>query len=278
MSSLTAKTIKPPLELVADDSVRAPISPVSEYPYDTRLSPAAYEEQLRELQVELIKLQNWIKQTGQRMVLLFEGRDAAGKGGTIKRFAEHLNPRHARIVSLDKPSEAERGQWYFQRYIEQLPTRGEMVLFDRSWYNRAGVEHVMGFCTEQEYASFFPQAVDLERNLMDSGILLFKLWFDVSRAEQRRRMLARSKDPLKRWKLSPVDLRALEKWDDYSAAERAIFDFTATPRSPWVCVKSDCKRRARLQAMRYVLSQLDYEGKNPIALQPIDPLILSVRR
>src|SRR5262249_45020403 len=222
-------------------------------------------------------LQNWIKTSGQRLIVLFEGRDAAGKGGAIKRFAEHLNPRHARIVSLDKPSEAERGQWYFQRYIEHLPTRGEMVLFDRSWYNRAGVERVMGFCTDQEYDAFFPQAIDLECNLIDSGIVLFKLWFDVSRAEQRRRMLARSNDPLKRWKLSPVDLQALERWEAYSAAEQAIFARTSIPQSPWVCIKSDCKRRARLQAMRYALGRLEYEGRNPLALAPVDPLIVSVR-
>jgi len=263
------------LELVPAEGPRRTFAP-GDYPYDTRLSPVAYEEQLRELQVELIKLQTWIKQSGQRLVVLFEGRDAAGKGGTIKRFAEHLNPRHARIVSLDKPSEDEKGQWYFQRYIEQLPTRGEMVLFDRSWYNRAGVERVMGFCTEAEYEAFFLQTVDLERSLIDSGILMFKLWFDVSRSEQRRRMLERSKDPLKRWKLSPVDVRALDKWEEYGAAEQAIFERTATPQSPWVRIKSDCKRRARLQAMRYTLSRLDYNDKNAAALQPIDPLILSV--
>ncbi len=281
---LPAEARTPHLSLVQDEhgeawalaAEPAPFEP-GDYPYRDRLSRSAYQRQLRELQVELIKLQSWIKLTGQRVVILFEGRDAAGKGGTIKRFAEHLNPRHARIVSLDKPSETERGQWYFQRYIEQLPTRGELVLFDRSWYNRAGVEHVMGFCSEQEYQAFFPQTIDLEHNLIDSGILMFKLWFDVSRAEQKRRMMARSSDPLKRWKLSPVDLQALEKWDQYSEAEQTIFQRTATAQSPWVCIKSDCKRRARLQAMRHTLSRIEYDGKQAAALEPIDELILSVR-
>ncbi|MDX2235022.1 MAG: polyphosphate kinase 2 [Hyphomonadaceae bacterium] len=260
-------------ELTADVNARARHG----LPLEPRLSRPHYERELRDLQVELTKLQSWIKDTRVRMVILFEGRDAAGKGGAIKRFAEHLNPRQTRVVCLDKPSEVERGQWYFQRYIEHLPTAGEMVLFDRSWYNRAGVERVMGFCTEAEYAQFFPQAVELEHNLISSGIVLFKLWFDVSRHEQMRRMLARSADPLKRWKLSPVDVEALNKWDAYSAAEDAIFAQTATPLSPWVRIKSDCKRRARLAAMRYVLGSMAYPGRNDAVVQPArDPAVLTV--
>lgn len=230
-------------------------------PLQAHMSRAHYERALRTLQVELTKLQTSIRETRRRLVILFEGRDAAGKGGAIKRFTEHLNPRFARVVSLDKPSEVERGQWYFQRYIEQLPTAGEIVLFDRSWYNRAGVERVMGFCTEAEYQSFFPQVVELERQLVASGISVFKLWFDVSRQEQMRRMLARSTDPLKRWKLSPVDVEALHKWDEYSNAEAAIFARTATVACPWTRIQSDCKRRARLQAIRHVLARTEYAGK-----------------
>ncbi len=242
-----------------------------------KLPRGDYERQLHGLQVELTRLQTWVKDTGQRVVILFEGRDAAGKGGAIKRFAEHLNPRQTRVACLDKPSDIERGQWYFQRYIEHLPTSGEMVLFDRSWYNRAGVERVMGFCTQAEYAAFFPQAVELEHNLIASGITLFKLWFDVSRPEQMRRMLARSADPLKRWKLSPVDVEALSKWDHYTEAEAVLFARTATAQSPWVRIKSDCKRSARLQAMRHVLAAMPYPGKDDALLAAVaDPALVTV--
>ncbi len=262
---------------------RMPVSPDDElvddwrtaaYPYKNRLSRRSYEKQKYRLQVELLKLQAWVKETGERVVILFEGRDAAGKGGTIKRFMEHLNPRGARVVALEKPTDFERGQWYFQRYIEHLPTKGEIVLFDRSWYNRAGVEHVMGFCNEAEYQAFMRQAPELERNLVASGIHMFKFWFSVSRKEQRRRFRERELHPLKQWKLSPIDRAALDKWDEYSKAKEAMFLHTDTPEAPWIVIKSDCKKRARLNAMRYVLSKLDYKGKDARNLPPPDPLIV----
>lgn len=211
------------------------------YPYKNLLSRRNYEIQKYQLQVELLKLQAWVKETGQRVVILFEGRDAAGKGGTIKRLMEHLNPRGARVVALEKPSEVERGQWYFQRYISQLPTAGEIVMFDRSWYNRAGVERVMGFCNNEEYLEFMRQAPDFERNLVRSGIHLIKFWFSVSRSEQRRRFKEREAHPLKQWKLSPIDLASLDKWDDYTKAKEAMFFHTDTADSPWTVIKSDCK-------------------------------------
>ena len=208
------------------------------------------------------------------MVILFEGRDAAGKGGTIKRFMEHLNPRGARVVALEKPSEVERGQWYFQRYIEHLPTRGEIVLFDRSWYNRAGVERVMGFCTDDEYLEFMRQAPEFERNLVRSGVHLIKFWFSVSREEQRRRFKERKSHPLKQWKLSPVDLASLDKWDEYTKAKEAMFFHTDTADAPWTVIKSDCKKRARLNAMRYVLHKLPYANKDLDRIGPLDPLLV----
>jgi polyphosphate kinase 2 len=243
------------------------------YPYRNRLSRRAYEREKYRLQVELLKLQSWVKQTGQRVVILFEGRDAAGKGGTIKRFMEHLNPRGARVVALEKPSLLERGQWYFQRYVEHLPSQGEIVLFDRSWYNRAGVERVMGFCTDQEYEEFMRQAPEFERMLARSGVHLFKFWFSVSREEQRRRFKERQNHPLKQWKLSPVDLASLDKWEAYTKAKEAMFFHTDTAEAPWVVIKSDCKRRARLNAMRYVLHRLAYEGKDAKNVGSIDGLI-----
>lgn len=248
-------------------------TPDAAYPYAKKISRKAYEEQKRDLQIELLKVQNWVRETGQRVVIIFEGRDAAGKGGTIKRFMEHLNPRHARVIALEKPTETERGQWYFQRYIKQLPTKGEMVLFDRSWYNRAGVERVMGFCTASEYLEFMRQVPELERMLVRSGIRLFKLWFDVSRDEQFRRFQARQSDPLKHWKLSPIDMASLDKWDAYSEARESMFRHTDTPDAPWTAILSDDKKRARLNAMRLVLSQLPYPDRNSdIELEP-DPLI-----
>ena len=207
-------------------------------------------------------------------MILFEGRDAAGKGGAIKRFMEHLNPRGARVVALEKPSEIERGQWYFQRYIEHLPTRGEIVLFDRSWYNRSGVERVMDFCTEGEYDEFLRQCPEFERQLVRSGIHLFKFWFSVSRKEQRRRFKERKLHPLKQWKLSPVDLASLDKWDDYTLAKEAMFLHCDTSDAPWTVIKSDCKKRARLDAMRYVLHRMPYTRKDPSLLGPVDPLIV----
>ena len=244
------------------------------YPYKNLMSRRNYEREKYKLQVELLKLQAWVKSTGQRVVILFEGRDAAGKGGTIKRFMEHLNPRGARVVALDKPTEAERGQWYFQRYVEHLPTRGEIVLFDRSWYNRAGVERVMGFCTDEEYLEFIRQAPEFERNLARSGIHLIKFWFSVSRKEQRRRFRERKSHPLKHWKLSPVDMASLDKWDDYTRAKESMFFYTDTADAPWTVVKSDCKKRARLNALRYVLHKLPYANKNLEQIGPIDPLLV----
>ncbi|GAB1460837.1 polyphosphate kinase 2 [Thauera sp.] len=244
------------------------------YPYRNLMSRKAYEKQKYRLQVELLKLQAWTKETGQRVVILFEGRDAAGKGGTIKRFMEHLNPRGARVVALEKPSELERGQWYFQRYIQHLPTAGEIVLFDRSWYNRAGVERVMGFCTPDEYNEFMRQVPEFERNLVRSGIHLIKFWFSVSREEQRRRFKERESHPLKQWKLSPIDLASLDKWDDYTKAKEAMFFYTDTADAPWTVVKSDCKKRARLNALRYVLHKLPYTNKDVALIGPLDPLLV----
>jgi len=244
------------------------------YPYQNLLSRKSYEKQKYHLQVELLKLQAWVKETGQRVVILFEGRDAAGKGGTIRRFMEHLNPRGARVVALEKPSEVERGQWYFQRYVSQLPTAGEIVLFDRSWYNRAGVERVMGFCNNDEYLEFMRQAPDFERNLTRCGIHVIKFWFSVSRSEQRRRFKERELHPLKQWKLSPIDLASLDKWDEYTKAKEAMFFHTDTADSPWTVIKSDCKKRARLNAMRYVLHKLPYTNKDIDAIGNLDLLLV----
>lgn len=247
----------------------------SDYPYDTKISRREYEKKKKELQIELLKMQNWVRETGQRIVILFEGRDAAGKGGTIKRMMEHLNPRGARVVALEKPTEQEKGQWYFQRYINHLPTAGEIVLFDRSWYNRAGVEKVMNFCSPAEYLEFMRQTPDLERMLARSGIRLFKFWFSVSRDEQFRRFQARRVDPLKQWKLSPIDLASLDKWDDYTEAKESMFFYTDTADAPWTVIKSDDKKRARLNAMRHLLSRMPYPNKSEeIEVQP-DPLIVS---
>ncbi|MBC8636544.1 polyphosphate kinase 2 [Caballeronia sp. EK] len=244
------------------------------YPYRNLMSRRAYEKQKYRLQVELLKLQAWVRDTGQRLVIVFEGRDAAGKGGTIKRFMEHLNPRGARVVALEKPSERERGQWYFQRYVGHLPTAGEIVLFDRSWYNRAGVERVMGFCTPREYDEFMQQVPAFERHLSQGGTHVIKLWFSVSRAEQRRRFREREIHPLKQWKLSPVDLASLDKWDAYTEAKEAMFAHTDTADTPWTVVRSDCKKRARLNAMRYVLHRLPYANRDLKAIGAVDPFIV----
>jgi polyphosphate kinase 2 len=232
------------------------------YPYPEKLSRKQYEKQKKKLQIELLKLQAWVKETGQKIVIIFVGRDAAGKGGAIKRFTEHLNPRGARVVALEVPTEREKKQWYFQRYVAHLPTAGEIVMFDRSWYNRAGVERVMGYCTPQEYLEFTRSAPEFERMLTNSGIHLIKFWFSVGRAEQHERFMARSTDPVKQWKLSPTDLASLDKWDDYTAAKEAMFFYTDQPQAPWTVVKSNDKKRARLEAMRWVLSQFDYPGKD----------------
>ncbi|MCK6392892.1 polyphosphate kinase 2 [Zoogloea sp.] len=244
------------------------------YPYKNLMSRKAYEKQKYRLQVELLKLQAWVKETGQRVVILFEGRDAAGKGGTIKRFMEHLNPRGARVVALEKPTETERGQWYFQRYVQHLPTAGEITLFDRSWYNRAGVERVMGFCSPDEYLEFMRQTPEFERQLVRSGVHIIKFWFSVSREEQRRRFKEREAHPLKQWKLSPIDLASLDKWDDYTKAKEAMFFHTDTADAPWTVIKSDCKKRARLNAMRYILHKLPYTNKDMDHIGPLDPLLV----
>ncbi len=244
------------------------------YPYMNLMSRKNYEQQKYQLQVELLKLQAWVKETGQKVVILFEGRDAAGKGGTIKRFMEHLNPRGAHVVALEKPSDTERGQWYFQRYIQHLPTAGEIALFDRSWYNRAGVERVMGFCNQEEYLEFMRQAPEFERNLVRSGVHLIKFWFSVSRDEQRRRFKERKVHPLKQWKLSPIDLASLDKWDDYTKAKEAMFFYTDTADSPWTVIKSDDKKRARLNAMRYILHRLPYTNKDVTRIGSLDLLLV----
>ena len=258
--------------LTDEDSTTAPLP--ADYPYRTRMRRREYEAEKKKLQIELLKVQNWVKETGQRIVILFEGRDAAGKGGAIKRFTEHLNPRGARVVALEKPNDQERGQWYFQRYIEHLPTVGEIVFFDRSWYNRAGVERVMGFCTPGEYLEFLREAPEFERMLVRSGIRLYKFWFSVSREEQLRRFKSRRSDPLKHWKLSPIDLQSLDKWSEYTEAKTAMFFHTDTADAPWRVVKSDDKKRARLNCMRHFLSTLPYPGRDPHIARPADPLIV----
>ncbi|BFO18767.1 polyphosphate kinase 2 [Streptomyces sp. KM77-8] len=244
------------------------------HPYDRRIRRGEYERTKRILQIELLKMQRWVKDTGQRIVVVCEGRDAAGKGGTIQRFMERLNPRGARVVALEKPTEREAGQWYFQRYVGHLPSRGEIVFFDRSWYNRAGVERVMGFCSEAEYRQFLAQAPLFERLLTDDGILLVKFWFSVSRAEQRTRFAIRQVDPVRRWKLSGMDLASLDRWDDYTEAKIEMFRATDTPHAPWTVVKNNDKRRGRLEAMRSLLDRCDYAAKDREALGSPDPLIV----
>ncbi len=248
------------------------------YPYSKPMDSDQYEGEAGLLSIELVKLQAWVKETGERIVLLFEGRDAAGKGGTIKRFTENLNPRGARVIALTKPSETERGQWYFQRYIEQLPTRGEIVLYDRSWYNRAGVEHVMGFCSGHEYLEFMRQAPEFERMMVRSGIHLFKFWFSVSREEQLRRFLGRANDPLRQWKLSPMDVESLARWEEYTKAKEAMLFYTDTADAPWTIVRSDDKKRARLNAMKFVLSKFAYRGKEAAVVGTPDPKVIGSAR
>ena len=244
------------------------------YPYDARLPRDEYERVKRRLQIELLKLQNWSKQTGARHVVVFEGRDAAGKGGTIKRFMEHLNPRGARVVALEKPTDLEKAQWYFQRYVTHLPTAGEMVLFDRSWYNRAGVEKVMGFCTPEEHAEFLRQAPMFEDMLVSQGLDLTKFWFSVSPSEQRTRFAIRLVDPVRNWKFSPMDMASIDKWEDYTAAKEEMFTATDTDYAPWIVVKSNDKKRARLNAMRYLLAKFDYDDKDDEVVGEPDPLIV----
>jgi polyphosphate kinase 2 len=245
-----------------------------DYPYQERMTRRDYEITKRAVQIELLRLQAWVKETGQRVVLVFEGRDAAGKGGTIKRFTEHLNPRGARVVALEKPTGREAGQWYFQRYVAHLPSAGEIVLFDRSWYNRAVVERVMGFCTDEQYAEFMRQAPEFERMLTRSGIRLIKLWFSVGQSEQRTRFMIRQIDPVRRWKLSPTDLASLDKWAAYTDAKEAMFAYTDTVHAPWTVVKSNDKKRARVNAVRHVLHTLDYADKDSTRIGDTDPLIV----
>jgi polyphosphate kinase 2 len=245
-----------------------------DFPYDELMSRRRYERLKRDLQIELLKLQHYIKARGERLVIVFEGRDAAGKGGTIKRFTENLNPRGARIVALEKPAEREQTEWYLQRYIAHLPAAGEIVMFDRSWYNRAGVERVMGFCRPDECMEFLREAPEFERMLARDGIRLVKFWFSVSRAEQLRRFVNRQLDPVKRWKLSPIDLASLDKWDDYTEAKEAMFFFTDVADAPWTVVKSNDKKRSRIEAMRYVLSRVPYEDRDDHVIGRPDPLIV----
>lgn len=244
------------------------------YPYRKKMARDDYERGKRRLQIELLKLQHHVREQGLKVLLVFEGRDAAGKGGTIKRFMEHLNPRAARVVALEKPTDREKNQWYFQRYFAHLPTAGEMVFFDRSWYNRAVVEPVMGFCTESEHHRFLQEAPQLENMMIQNGIILFKFWFSVSREEQLRRFTSRAKDKLKQWKLSPVDLESLGRWDEYTRAKKSMFMATDTSYSPWTVIRSDCKKRARLNTLCYVLDKIDYPNKNQEVLSHLDPKII----
>ncbi len=260
--------------VLLDASGRAVDTWRENYPYEERIPRAEYDQQKYLLQVELLKFQYWSTETGGRHVVIFEGRDAAGKGGTIKRFMEHLNPRYARVVALAKPTEREQQQWYFQRYVAQLPAAGETVLFDRSWYNRAVVERVMGFATDDEYQLFMRHAPEFERMLVESGIHLTKYWFSVTRSEQRTRFIIRQVDPVRQWKLSPIDLRSLDKWDAYTAAKEQMFRLTDTDYAPWTTIKSNDKKRARLAAMRHFLSQFDYDGKDAAVVGTPDPLLV----
>jgi len=244
------------------------------YPYTDRIPGSKYEKEKAKLQIELLKVQNWVKMSGQKILVIFEGRDAAGKGGTIKRFMEHLNPRAAKIVALEKPTEHELGQWYFQRYVVHLPTRGEILFLDRSWYNRAGVERVMGFCNSSEYLEFMRQCPDFERMLVNSGIKLFKYYFSVTKKEQRARFASRKQDPLKQWKMSPVDEAAVSLWGEYTRAKEAMFFYTDTASCPWTIIKSDDKKRARLNAMQHFLANLDYPDKDIDVVNGPDPLIV----
>lgn len=273
-SETTADVIATNLNQLSRADEVSPSFESGEYPYPAPMRDKDYDYEKTQLQIELLKVQNWVKETGQKVVVIFEGRDAAGKGGTIKRFMEHLNPRGARVVALEKPTEQESKQWYFQRYLAHLPAAGEIVFFDRSWYNRAGVERVMGFCTPPEYLEFMRSCPELERMLVRSGIRLVKYWFSVTKEEQAKRFLARETDPLKHWKLSPIDIASRDKWDEYTEAKESMFFFTATADAPWTVVKSDDKKRARINCMRHFLSQMPYqqEGATPVALP--DPLIV----
>ncbi|WP_108660792.1 polyphosphate kinase 2 [Acuticoccus kandeliae] len=245
----------------------------NKYPYDEEMDKDEYETLYKALQIELVKLQSWVKNTGARIAVVFEGRDAAGKGGAIKRLTENLNPRGARVVALGKPTESEKSQWYFQRYIQHLPSAGEIAFFDRSWYNRAVVERVFGFSGPEDRALFFRQAPEFERMLIADGIHLFKIWLTVSRAEQMRRMLARERDPLKQWKLSEIDVEGLKKWDSYSLAISEMFARTHSAEAPWRVVRADDKRRARITTQQIILSAVEYDSRDERVAGPPDPQI-----
>ncbi|MDX6762852.1 polyphosphate kinase 2 [Streptomyces sp. F8] len=274
LSGLSVDARRPEQPVLLDAS-GAPIRTWREnYPYARRIGRREYERTKRVLQIELLKLQRWVHDTGARLVVVCEGRDAAGKGGTIQRFTERLNPRGARIVALDRPTEREAGQWYFQRYVPHLPAAGEIVFFDRSWYNRAGVEKVMGFCTPEQSEQFLRQCPAFEAMLVEDGILLVKFWFSVSRAEQRTRFAIRQVDPVRQWKLSPTDLASLDLWDAYTTAKVEMFRATDTARAPWTVVKTNDKRRGRLEAMRSLLWRIDYDRKDETAVGRPDTLIV----
>ncbi|WP_432148702.1 polyphosphate kinase 2 [Streptomyces sp. bgisy029] len=274
LKGLTVDGRRPEQPVLLDEQGRPLKTWRENYPYEQRMRRREYEKEKRILQIELLKLQRWVRESGQRLVVLCEGRDAAGKGGTIQRFTERLNPRGARVVALEKPTERESGQWYFQRYVSHLPTAGEIVFFDRSWYNRAGVERVMGFCTPEQHGHFLKQAPLFEEMLVDDGVLLVKFWFSVSRNEQRTRFAIRQVDPVRQWKLSPTDLASLDLWDDYTAAKVDMFRATDTEHAPWTVVKSNDKKRGRLEAMRSLLWRFDYDSKDDKAVGTPDPLII----
>ncbi|MFD3738793.1 polyphosphate kinase [Streptomyces sp. CB00316] len=274
LKGLTVDGRRPEQPVLLDERGRPLETWRENYPYERRMGRREYEKEKRILQIELLKLQRWVRESGQRLVVLCEGRDAAGKGGTIQRFTERLNPRGARVVALEKPTERESGQWYFQRYVSHLPTAGEIVFFDRSWYNRAGVERVMEFCTPEQHAHFLKQAPQFERMLVDDGVLLVKFWFSVSRNEQRTRFAIRQVDPVRQWKLSPTDLASLDLWDDYTAAKVDMFRATDTAHAPWTVVKSNDKKRGRLEAMRSLLWRFDYDSRDDKAVGTPDPLII----
>ncbi|MBK8462422.1 MAG: polyphosphate kinase 2 [Nigerium sp.] len=274
MQGYTVGDAEGPDPALIDPGGRAVETWREDYPYDELMTRDAYEAEKYLLQVELLKLQYWSQDHDIRHLILFEGRDAAGKGGTIKRFTEHLNPRAARVVALTKPTTTEQGQWYFQRYIKHFPTFGEIVMFDRSWYNRAGVERVMGFCSDDQYEIFMKQAPDFERMIIDAGIHLTKFWFSVTQREQRTRFAIRQIDPVRRWKLSPMDLESLDRWEAYTAAKEAMFERTDTDHAPWITIRSNDKKRARLNGMRAFLNQFDYEGRDDSVVYDPDPLIV----
>ncbi|MDX2524336.1 polyphosphate kinase 2 [Streptomyces europaeiscabiei] len=274
LDGLTVDTSRQERPILLDGTGRPLKTWRENHPYGRKVGRTEYERRKRVLQIELLKLQRWVRDTGARVIVVCEGRDAAGKGGTIQRLTERLNPRGARVVALDRPTERETGQWYFQRYIAHLPTAGEIVFFDRSWYNRAGVERVMGYCSKDQYELFLEQCPAFERMLVDDGILLVKFWFSVSRAEQRTRFAIRQVDPVRQWKLSPTDVASLDRWDDYTEAKVDMFRATDTEGAPWTVVKSNDKRRARLETMRSLLSRIDYTSKDPEAVGTPDPLIV----